>query len=127
MLFDIERVRENVREATTEDLLDRATVYRSGMEPKALEVIENELRQRGVTEEKVREHENQRRQEIEILPDGTARKCSLCHRPAVAEGWGWHWLWGKVPVFPRFYYYCSDHQPPVARPDESDEESLGRP
>ena len=33
MRFDVERVRQNVQQATTEDLLDRLTVYREGMEP----------------------------------------------------------------------------------------------
>ena len=46
MLFDLERVKANVRQATTEDLLDRVTVYRAGMEDTALEVIEDELRAR---------------------------------------------------------------------------------
>ena len=35
-----------------------------------------------------------------MLPDGTAVRCSFCHRPAVAEGWGWHRLWGVLPLFP---------------------------
>jgi hypothetical protein len=48
------------------------------------------------------------------LPDGTAVGCSFCHRPAVAEGWGWHRLWGLLPVFPRYYYYCSEHRPDVS-------------
>ncbi len=33
--FDAERVTRNVRDATSEDLLDRITVYRDGMEPAA--------------------------------------------------------------------------------------------
>ena len=111
MLFNLDRVRRNVREATTEDLLDRATVYRAGMEPDALPVIEAELRERGVTAEEITDHERQRRAETSALPDGTVRHCSFCHRPAVAEGHGWHRLWGLLPVFPRFYYYCSAHRP----------------
>src|SRR5438105_1201537 len=99
MLFDIERVKWNVRQATTEDLLDRVTVYRAGMEPRALAVIEDELRERGVTRAEIRDHESSRRQAVQILADGTARKCSFCHRPAVAEGWGWHWMWKKIPLF----------------------------
>ena len=34
--LDLERVQANVRKADMEDLLDRATVYRNGMEPDAL-------------------------------------------------------------------------------------------
>jgi hypothetical protein len=111
MLFDLERVKANVRQATTEDLLDRVTVYRAGMEESALEVIEEELRGREISTEEIEAHAERRRQESMFLPDGTAVRCSFCHRPAVAEGWGWHRLWGLLPVFPRFYFYCSEHRP----------------
>ena len=109
--FDPERVRTNARNATTEDLLDRVTVYRAGMEAEALEIIEAELRERGVSADEVDAHAELRRSEIRELPDGTARPCSFCHRPAVAEGWDWHCLWGLLPVFPRYFYYCAEHQP----------------
>ena len=115
MLFDIERVKQNAHEASTEDLLDRVTVYRAGMEPQALDVIEAELRERGVTPEQIGQHERERREETQLLPDGTVRKCSFCQRPAVAEGWGWHRMWRVLPVFPWFYYYCSVHRPDVRR------------
>jgi hypothetical protein len=109
--FDLERVRVNVRQASTEDLLDRITVFRAGMEALALDLIEAELRDRQVTEEEIHDHAEKRRLETHLLPDGTVARCSFCHRPASAEGWDWHRLWGKVPVFPRFYYYCAEHQP----------------
>jgi hypothetical protein len=118
MHFDPERVRRNVREATTEDLLDRATVYRAGMEPEALEIIDAELRKRGLTAGQIADHAQERRAETRPLPDGTVVRCSFCYRPAVAEGWGWHRLWGLVPIFPRFYYYCSEHRPDVAAENE---------
>lgn len=111
MLFDLERVKANVRQATTEDLLDRVTVYRAGMEESALEVIEDELRARNIRWADIQAHGERRRQETQLLPDGTAVRCSNCHRPAVAEGWGWHRLWGLLPLFPRFYHYCSEHRP----------------
>lgn len=111
MRFDLERVRRNVRQASTEDLLDRVTVYRAGMEAEALAVIEEELRARQVSAEAIAAHAERRRLETNRLPDGTARPCSFCHRPAVAEGWGWHRLGGLVPLFPRFYYYCAEHLP----------------
>ncbi len=44
---DTQRLLLNVRQATDEDLLNRVTVYRAGMEPEALVVIEEELAQRG--------------------------------------------------------------------------------
>jgi hypothetical protein len=109
--FDLARVRANVQAATTEDLLDRATVYRAGMEAEALQVIDEELLSRGVTPEDTEAHAEKRRQETTFLPDGTAVRCSFCHRPAVAEGWGWHRLWGLWPVFPRYFHYCSEHRP----------------
>jgi hypothetical protein len=111
MLFDLERVRKNVQEASTEDLLDRATVYRAGMEPAALELIEEELKARGIDAAEIEEHGERRRPQVKYLPDGTAVRCSFCYRPAVGEGWDWHRLWGKIPLFPRFYCYCEEHLP----------------
>jgi hypothetical protein len=110
--FDPERVRANVRQATTEDLLDRATVYRGGMEEEALEMIEGELRSRGVDARQIEAHAAERSSTILLLSDGTATPCSFCDRPAVTQAWGWHRLWGLVPLFPRFYSYCDKHEPP---------------
>jgi hypothetical protein len=122
MLFDLERVKANAGKATTEDLLDRVTVYREGMEESALAVIEQELRARHISADEIEAHAERRSRETSFLPDGTAVRCSFCHRPAVAEGWGWHRLWGLLPLFLRFYYYCSEHRPDVQRsqPDGPD-------
>jgi hypothetical protein len=109
--LDLERVRDNVRRATTEDLLDRATVYREGMEPEALAVIDAELRQRGLTECDIAEHAERRRGRVLFSPEGWALKCARCYRPAVAQVWGWHWLLGVLPLFPRWFPYCEDHLP----------------
>jgi hypothetical protein len=117
MELDLERVRKNVERATTEDLLDRATVYRAGMEPDALRLIIEELGARGVSAEAVAEHEAARMRTAIMLPDGTARPCSFCDRPAAVRIWGWHRMWGKLPVFPRVFSYCEVHTPP-ARPAE---------
>jgi hypothetical protein len=112
MDFSLDRVRTNVRGADTEDLLDRLTVYRAGMEPEAVRLIEEELRSRGVRDSEIEAHNAKRRAEVSFMPDGTARKCSFCHRPAVAERWGWQCLLrGWVPVFPRMFYYCEEHLP----------------
>jgi hypothetical protein len=110
MEFDSQKVWLNARQASTEDLLDRITVYRPGMEPEAVEIIEAELRGRGIHQEQVEEHEKNRGEVIR-LADGTAAKCSFCYRPAVTQGWGWHRLWRKVPVFPRLFYWCEEHRP----------------
>ncbi len=111
MRLDLERVRANVRQATTEDLLDRATVYREGMEPEALAVIEAELRERGVSECDIAEHAERRRGQVLFAPEGWALKCQKCHRPAAGRVWGWHRLLGLVPLFPRWFYYCEEHLP----------------
>jgi hypothetical protein len=109
--FDIERVRANARAAATEDLLDRVTVYRAGMEPAALDVIEAELRSRGVSLDQIDDHAARRDQEVLLLEDGTAARCSFCRNPAVAAGWGFHRLWRRIPLFPRYLYYCQEHRP----------------
>lgn len=109
--MDLDRVRANIREASTGDLLDRLTVFAAGMEPIALDLIEAELRQRGLRSQDIEAHAEKRKREVRILPDGTAVRCSFCHQPAVAEGWGWHCLFDKLPIFPRYYYYCEEHQP----------------
>lgn len=111
MRLDLEKVRSNAQAASTEDLLDRVTVYRAGMEPQAVEVIEAELRQRGVPVEAIEQYAARREREVIQRPDGTAARCSFCPRPAVAEGSGWHRLWGRLPVFPRHFFYCEEHRP----------------
>jgi hypothetical protein len=107
--MDLKRVAEYVRRADTEDLLDRVTVYRKGMEPAALDLMHGELDRRGVTSDDLIDHYQKRRATAIMLPDGTAERCSFCDRPAVVRGRGWHRLWGRVPVFPRLYSYCEQH------------------
>jgi hypothetical protein len=108
--FDPEPVRANVQKATTEDLLDRVTVYGAGMEPEALEIIEVELAARGVKDSDIRAHAAQRAETAVFLPDGTVVSCSFCARPAVSQAWGLQNLfWGHVPLLPRYFAYCSEH------------------
>ena len=109
MELDLGRVRENVRKSSTEDLLDRVTVYRSGVDPAALPVILEELRARGVTPEDVVAHERAASGVVHD-PEGVARPCSRCRKPAVAVEWGWHRMFGKVPLFPRKFYVCDVHR-----------------
>ena len=111
MKFDRQKVELNVRAAADDDLLDRMTVYRDGLEPEAIEIIAEELRSRGISWEHLQAHRNERGQ-TPVLHDrnGLPWQCSLCRQPAVAEGWGWHKLWGRLPVFPRRFRYCRDHQ-----------------
>src|ERR1700730_14221472 len=109
LAFDRERVLANVRQADTEDLLHRITAYRDGMEPEAVEMIEDELHRRGVTAAAIAAHAERVREEAVFLPDGIAAKCSRCHAPAVAQGWGWFRLFRKIPLFPRREFYCRTH------------------
>ncbi|GIW80016.1 MAG: hypothetical protein KatS3mg105_1823 [Gemmatales bacterium] len=121
MEYDPQRVRHNVLNAETEDLLDRVTVYRAGMEPDALEIIEMELKRRGISEADIDQHAELRRQTVLLMADGIARTCNFCDRPAVVRQWSWHRLWGLLPVFPRRFDYCDRHRPAVeqATPEES--------
>jgi hypothetical protein len=108
MEFDLQRVRANVRNASTEDLLDRATVYRTNLEPEALPVILEELKARGVTADAIVRHERDRPHAFRD-DAGVVRTCARCRRPAVTHEWGWHRMFGKLPLFPRRFYLCEDH------------------
>jgi hypothetical protein len=118
--FDLKAVAQYIRKAETEELLDRVTVYREGMEPAALDLMEGELDRRGVTRDQIAEHDASRRATAILLDDGTALRCSHCDRPAVVRAWGWHRLFGRVPVFPRRFALCAVHDrrkpPPEANP-----------
>ena len=106
--LDLDRVRDNAAPATTEDLLDRVTVYRSGMEPAALEVIEAELLRRGVGPREIEAHALAR----DTTPrdaSGLAVRCTRCARTAVWRGWAMHQLWGVLPLFPRRVAPCAAH------------------
>ena len=108
MKLDINQVRANVGKATIEDLLDRITVYRAGMEPEAIELIEAELWRRGVGEDAIHRHEESRSEAMRS-EDGCAYRCCRCQAPAVVRRWGWIKLWGWLPIFPWHFRYCRDH------------------
>jgi hypothetical protein len=111
MKLDLERVRANVRAATTEDLLDRATLFRSGMEPAALEIIDEELHSRGVTPEALMAHEAVRGVGLVKGPDGLPRVCAKCGRPATWEGCRWgRWVGWLLPFAALRSAYCDEHR-----------------
>ena len=112
MNFDRNRVKRIAQDSTNEELMDHITVYRAGMEPEAVRLIEAELARRGIDQLQIKAHEAQRRESAFFYPDGTAVRCSFCNRPAVGQRWGWHRLWGKVPLFPRRFAYCEKHRLP---------------
>lgn len=119
MRLDLKRVAEFIRRAETEELLDRVTVYREGMEPAALDLMEGELDRRGYSREDIAEHDEKRRLTAIILPDGTALRCSFCVRPAVVQARGWHKLFGRVPIFPKLFAYCDSHDRRKTPTDEN--------
>jgi hypothetical protein len=116
MEIDEPRVRKNVQEAETDDLLDRVTVYRAGLEAESLAVIEEELRSRGVHPAQIRAHEEAQSPGVLFEKPGLAFSCSRCHRPAVARVWRLGRLWGILPLFPRLVYLCPEH---LGRPSDA--------
>lgn len=115
--LDLRRVAEYIRKAETEELLDRVTVYREGMEPAALDLMEGELDRRGVTRAEIAEHGETRWETAIRLPDGTALRCAFCNRPAIGRARGWHRLFGVVPIFPRVFACCAIHDPNKPKDD----------
>ena len=109
--FNLDRVRDNARQATTEDLLNRVTAYRKGMQPEAIAIIEEELRNRGLGPMEIHAHRTQVEQDLLFDADGLPLTCSFCTAPAVARQRGWHRMWGRVPLFPRWFRYCKAHRP----------------
>ena len=109
MELDLKAVAEFVKKADKEDLLDRVTVFRGEMEPAAVDLMENELWRRGVTPERVAAHDRERRAALVVAADGAVIRCAFCDRPAVSRRWGWHKLWGKVPLFPWPIPRCAAH------------------
>jgi hypothetical protein len=107
--LDLDRVRDNARLADTEDLLDRVTVFRTGMEAEAIEILEEELHRRGVSAADIVDHGRLRAGDVLFMPDGIAVQCNFCRRPAIERRWDWHWLLGLVPVFPRRLARCREH------------------
>ena len=121
LTFNPAAVESNVREATTEDLLDRVTAYRRGMEREAIPIIEAELARHGVTGADIERHEAEECHNVVYRPEGFAYKCSFCRRPAVTRSWGWHWLWGLLPVLPCVVSYCERHAQDAPKPEPPEE------
>ncbi|HVK15532.1 MAG TPA: hypothetical protein VM533_01200 [Fimbriiglobus sp.] len=125
MDLDLRKVAAYVRRAETEELLDRVTVYRDGMEPAAVDLMEYELARRGLSPREIEEHDRARRETVIMLDDRTAMRCSFCDRPAVVRDWAWHRLWGRVPVFPRRFAFCTRCQGRGAWDEKQEENDAG--
>src|SRR4051812_30028689 len=109
MDLDLRRVKELAKEAATEDLLDRVTIYRGGMEPEALEVLEEELRRRDVSAAAIREHAEQLERNVIWERPGLAAQCYLCRQPAVKVERRWFRFLGVIPLFQREVPCCVLH------------------
>lgn len=109
MLADEKKLLLNIRQADTDDLLDRVTAFRAAMEAEAVTLVERELHDRKVSAAEIAAHAENCRIECIFDADGIAKMCSFCHKPAVTEGLGWHRIWQKIPVFPRWLRYCKKH------------------
>src|SRR5260370_37044973 len=109
MESDLQKLLVNIRKADTDELLDRITAYRLGLEADAIDMVEQELHRRGVAAERIAEHWELCRRDCTFHADGTAKMCSHCRKPRVREGWGWHKIFGKLPVFPRPLCCCQVH------------------
>lgn len=114
MQVNRERMEANIRAAATEDLLDRATVFRAGMEAEAVEAMEGELRRRGINREFVAEYERKQREDVLFDAHGIALTCHRCRRPAVVQTRSWHRVWGILPLFRRRLAWCREHTPNAA-------------
>jgi hypothetical protein len=108
--FDADKTLRNARLASTEDLLDRVTAFRDAMEPEAVEIVEMELRRRGVGPDQIEQTRQDRAGKLIRDRSNLPARCSFCSRPAVERRWGWHRLWGRLPVFPRRFTYCVEHR-----------------
>jgi hypothetical protein len=115
MHADLAKIEAKLKDEELDDLLDLATAYRAGMEPEALGLVEAELYRRGISAAKIAKQREEYERECIYLADGTAAMCSTCRKPAVHEGWGWHKIMGKVPVFPRWLRSCKQHLPKEAK------------
>ncbi len=111
MRLDLKTIAARMRSAETETLLDRVTVFRGDMEPAAVDLIEGELARRGVTDEQLADHFQERLERIILRDDGTAVRCNFCERPAVVQARGWFRLFRYLPVYPRLFSYCGVHEP----------------
>lgn len=109
MKFDSEAVTAWIGRADTDELLDRATVFRPEMEPEAVELILAELARRGIPDAEIDGHASARLACAVVRSDGTVERCRYCGRPAAAVAWKWWKLFRIVPVFPLKMAVCEQH------------------
>jgi len=127
--MNVEKERQliRIRDAETQDLMAEATIYRPGMEQDALREIDAELRDRGVTPAELLDYAAERQPNLLLDGYGLPWQCSFCKQPAESEGWGWHRMWGKVPVLPRWFRWCRTHVPRNEEPENKNRDQGGEP
>jgi hypothetical protein len=109
--MDPASIRDDARRTSTENLLDRVTIYRAEIERDAIGIIESELTARGISSAEVEAHAAMR-EHADLLrhPDGAVVRCNFCPRPATEHRWKWYRLWGWfLPLFPRIIHLCKEH------------------
>lgn len=107
-----------IRTMPDEELLDRFTIYRKEMEPRALEMMECELAHRGISRNEIVEHEHARQEWIMLNGKGFVVRCRCCNRPAIKKARTWFRLVGWIPVYPILLPYCSVHAPGPTDPSQ---------
>ena len=100
---------ENIHQSHTEDLLERVTAFRAGMEPTAIKMIERELQWRGVTAVQIHDYAEACRRECVFDENGIAKMCSSCRRPAVRGKSGAGICCSVYCRFSRAGRYCKKH------------------
>lgn len=110
MKLDLEALATWIRRAETDELLDRATVFRPEMEPEAVQLILAELARRGLSHEKIDGHAAMRKERAVARADGSVARCRFCGRPAAAVVWKWWRLFRIVPLFPLKTPVCERHE-----------------
>src|SRR5262245_9599494 len=102
--MDLARIREDAQRTSTENLLDRVTVYRAEMEAAAVEIFESELNARSVSSAEIESHAAMRERDGFLRHDDrSVVRCNYCPRPATEHKWKWHRLWGWfLPMIPRY-------------------------
>ncbi|MSR32216.1 MAG: hypothetical protein EXR99_11990 [Gemmataceae bacterium] len=111
MRIDLNKVAGYAQNACTEELLDRVTLWRQGMEADALQILEMELAKRGITFQEVQNHAEQWSGRVARDASGLPLVCKQCPRPATVIGWSWVRILGLLPLFPRRCGYCDTHKP----------------
>jgi hypothetical protein len=109
MKYRPEKTLAEAAKADSRDLLDRVTVFREGMEPEAVEIIEAELARRGIGPDEIRQHHQQLKHRVLLRTDGLPARCALCPRAATESARGWFRLMRLIPLFPQNVYYCDEH------------------